>query len=126
MANAHGVSVESALLDLASLSSVRKSAAQLLERHPRLDVLLCNAGMWSRATSSLDLTEDGQEQTLQVGTHNPKFPFTSFLTLRCKAANVSSFASANQHKEIGASNPFGKLVLRTYAILPRVQVLACP
>ncbi|GIL76763.1 hypothetical protein Vretifemale_6353 [Volvox reticuliferus] len=68
IAKASGTSVESALLDLASLASVRKGAAQILESHPRLDVLLCNAGLLSRSSSAdpLERSEDGQELTLQV------------------------------------------------------------
>ncbi|GLC36131.1 hypothetical protein PLESTB_001377100 [Pleodorina starrii] len=68
VAKANGASVESALLDLSSFSSVRRGAAQLLSRHPKLDVLLCNAGVWSRDAGStpLERTEDGQEVTLQV------------------------------------------------------------
>ncbi|EFJ43754.1 hypothetical protein VOLCADRAFT_121393 [Volvox carteri f. nagariensis] len=68
VAEASGATVKSALINLASLSSVRTGAAQLLKEHPRLDVLCCNAGMLCRADSSapLERTEDGQEQTLQV------------------------------------------------------------
>ena len=45
-------------LDLASLESVRKASELFLAEHPRLDVLINNAGCYS---DRLELTEDGYE-----------------------------------------------------------------
>jgi NAD(P)-dependent dehydrogenase (short-subunit alcohol dehydrogenase family) len=42
-----GGEVETALVDLASRSSIRAFAGALAARHPRLDVLVNNAGIWS-------------------------------------------------------------------------------
>ncbi|GFR48651.1 hypothetical protein Agub_g10605 [Astrephomene gubernaculifera] len=68
VAKASGVSVDSALMDLTSFASVRDGAAKLLARHPRLDVMVCNAGVMSgtRGFAAPQLTADGYETTLQV------------------------------------------------------------
>ncbi|KAG2494213.1 hypothetical protein HYH03_007569 [Edaphochlamys debaryana] len=63
-----GATVEWLPLDLASLGSVRACAAEYLKRHPRLDVLLCNAGLMPGAAvgGPVRRTGDGQEEALQV------------------------------------------------------------
>lgn len=50
-------------LDLASLASVRAAAAELLERYPRINVLINNAG---GVLSERQETEDGLEKTFAV------------------------------------------------------------
>lgn len=50
-------------LDLASLKSVREAAAELKRRHPALNVLVNNAGLWSRRRRE---TVDGLESTFAV------------------------------------------------------------
>jgi NAD(P)-dependent dehydrogenase (short-subunit alcohol dehydrogenase family) len=82
-------------LDLASLASVRRFAAEILDRYERLDVLLNNAGLiQSRRTE----TEDGFETTLGVN-HLGHFALTNLLLDRLRAnpggarvVNVSSHA----------------------------------
>jgi NAD(P)-dependent dehydrogenase (short-subunit alcohol dehydrogenase family) len=62
-------------LDLASLASVRKAAAELTERYPRLDLLINNAGVM---TPPYGRTEDGFET--QIGTnHLGHFAFTGLV-----------------------------------------------
>jgi NAD(P)-dependent dehydrogenase (short-subunit alcohol dehydrogenase family) len=62
-------------LDLASLASVRKAAAELMERYPRLDLLINNAGVM---TPPYGRTEDGFE--MQIGTnHLGHFAFTGLV-----------------------------------------------
>jgi NAD(P)-dependent dehydrogenase (short-subunit alcohol dehydrogenase family) len=62
-------------LDLASLASVRKAAAELAERYPRLDLLINNAGVM---TPPYGRTEDGFE--MQIGTnHLGHFAFTGLV-----------------------------------------------
>jgi NAD(P)-dependent dehydrogenase (short-subunit alcohol dehydrogenase family) len=69
---------ETVRLDLASLASVRKAAAELAERYPRLDLLINNAGVM---TPPYGQTEDGFE--LQFGTnHLGHFAFTGLLLER--------------------------------------------
>jgi len=50
-------------LDLASLTSVRKFAAGILESESRLDILINNAGVAGQAEKQL--TEDGLEYRMQ-------------------------------------------------------------
>ncbi len=57
--------VELLALDLADLSAVERAAGEALERHPRLDVLVNNAGVMA---TPLRRTADGFE--LQLGTNH--------------------------------------------------------
>jgi NAD(P)-dependent dehydrogenase (short-subunit alcohol dehydrogenase family) len=67
--------VQTADLDLASLESVRKAAAELTARLPRIDLLINNAGVM---TPPYGLTKDGYE--LQFGTnHLGHFALTGLL-----------------------------------------------
>jgi len=80
-------------LDLASFASIRAAADEFLAEHPKLDVLINNAGCY---TDSLELTEDGYE--LQFGVnHLGHFLLTMALmpAIRCcrlcsRVINVSS------------------------------------
>ena len=68
-------SAEVAELDLASLASVRAFAARTADRHPRLDLLVNNAGVMATPP---ERTADGFE--LQVGTnHLGHFALTGLL-----------------------------------------------
>jgi NAD(P)-dependent dehydrogenase (short-subunit alcohol dehydrogenase family) len=70
-----GARVETLRLDLASLASVREAAEELAARHPRLDLLINNAGVMMTPHRS---TEDGFE--LQLGTnHLGHFAFTGLV-----------------------------------------------
>ena len=82
-------------LDLASLDSVRKFAAKILEEEPRVDILINNAGVMM--IQKRQLTKDGFE--MQFGTnHLGHFLLTNLLLDRIKEApsarivNVSSIA----------------------------------
>lgn len=87
-------------LDLASFSSIRAAADEFLAEHPKLDVLINNAGCY---TDSLELTEDGYE--LQFGVnHLGHFLLTMALmpAIRCcrhcsRVINISS----SLHKKAG-------------------------
>jgi len=87
-------SFEGISFDLGSLASIRKGAAQLLEGHDRLDVLVNNAGIFS---SERVLTGDGIEATFAVN-HVGPFLLTALLAPLLAAAppariiNVSSVA----------------------------------
>jgi retinol dehydrogenase 12 len=68
--------------DFASLSQVRRLAGDLLERHPRIDVLVNNAGLVAGRRS---LTEDGYETTFAVN-HLAPFLLTNMLLERLIAS----------------------------------------
>ena len=70
-----GARIEELSLDLASLVSVRAAAAELRSRHPRIDVLINNAGvMWAPK----GMTGDGLE--IHFGTnHIGHFAFTGLV-----------------------------------------------
>ena len=69
------VPVESVTCDFAELTNVRELAAGLLDRHPRIDVLVSNAGtVFDKRT----VTVDGHEATLAVN-HLGGFLLTELL-----------------------------------------------
>lgn len=84
-----GARVEVQALDLASLASVRRAAADLLARFDRLDLLLNNAGVM---VPPYGKTEDGFE--LQIGTnHFGPFALTGLLLERLLATPGSRVAT---------------------------------
>jgi NAD(P)-dependent dehydrogenase (short-subunit alcohol dehydrogenase family) len=70
--------VELSLFDLADLASVRTGAADLLDRCPRIDVLLNNAGL---ILSERTLSTDGYEATFAIN-HLGPFLLTDLLRQR--------------------------------------------
>jgi NAD(P)-dependent dehydrogenase (short-subunit alcohol dehydrogenase family) len=86
--------VELSVFDLADLSSVRAGAADLLERCPRIDVLLNNAGL---ILSDRQLSADGYEATFAIN-HLGPFLLTDLLLDRlrdsapARIVNVASTA----------------------------------
>ncbi len=86
--------VELSLFDLADLSSVRTGAADLLERCPRIDVLLNNAGL---ILTERTLSADGYEATFAIN-HLGPFLLTELLRQRLidsapsRIVNVASTA----------------------------------
>ena len=89
-----GGSAEVMMLDLQSFGSVRKFAATLAAKYPKLDILVNNAGV---AFQPKQMTEDGQEQVMQVN-HLSPFLLTNLLLDMLNAAgkarviNLSSLA----------------------------------
>jgi NAD(P)-dependent dehydrogenase (short-subunit alcohol dehydrogenase family) len=77
--------VELSLFDLADLSSIRAGAGDLLERCPRIDVLLNNAGL---ILSDRQVSADGYEATLAIN-HLGPFLLTDLLLDRLKASAPS-------------------------------------
>jgi NAD(P)-dependent dehydrogenase (short-subunit alcohol dehydrogenase family) len=100
---APGADVSIVDLDLASLASVHRAAAEISSRHPRLDLLINNAGVMMTPFAH---TEDGFE--LQVGTnHLGHFALTGLLLDRLLAVpgsrivTVSSFAHRQGRLDLG-------------------------
>ncbi|GAA4918687.1 NAD(P)-dependent dehydrogenase (short-subunit alcohol dehydrogenase family) [Stackebrandtia albiflava] len=92
----HPGTAEITVVDLADLASVRTAATELTRRHPRIDLLVNNAGvMWTPRTRTVDGFE------LQFGTnHLGHFALTGLLleTLRTHAeARIVTVSSLAHH-----------------------------
>lgn len=111
--------VEVRELDLARLESVRSFAKSFLADHPRLDVLILNAGL---TTAKREVTEDGFEMHFQVN-HLAHFLLTHLLRERLiesAPARVVVVASS-AHRQAGKldfddlQSEKGFIGLRVYA-----------
>jgi NAD(P)-dependent dehydrogenase (short-subunit alcohol dehydrogenase family) len=104
--------LETVVMDLASLASVREAAAEVLERFPRIDLLIDNAGVMA---CPLARTEDGFE--LQFGTnHLGHFLFTALLApalIAAAPARVVVLSSA-AHKRSGVDFDDPNFLRRDY------------
>jgi NAD(P)-dependent dehydrogenase (short-subunit alcohol dehydrogenase family) len=74
-AEAKGAKVDTAIADFTSLKQVREMAHAVVQKHPSIDVLLNNAGVYAKQRK---LTEDGFEQTVGVN-HFAHFVLTHLL-----------------------------------------------
>jgi NAD(P)-dependent dehydrogenase (short-subunit alcohol dehydrogenase family) len=105
-ADAPGATVTVQELDLSSLGSVRAAAAELRAGHPRIDLLICNAGVMYPPKQT---TKDGFE--LQFGTnHLGHFALTGLLLeqmLPVPGSRVVSVSSVGHR--IRAAINFGDL-----------------
>jgi NAD(P)-dependent dehydrogenase (short-subunit alcohol dehydrogenase family) len=100
-------SIELVVFDLGDFSSVRKGAAEILERCPKLDVLVNNAGL---ILTDRTETVDGLEATLAIN-HLGPFLLTNLLldrlieTAPARIVNVASTA----HNQARKGMPFDDL-----------------
>lgn len=91
---ARELGAEGVVFDLASFEAIRRGAAELARRFPRIDVLVNNAGVYANRFSR---TEDGHETTWQVN-HLAPFLLTRLLlggplsSAGVRIVNVSSVA----------------------------------
>lgn len=85
LARAHGVGVDIVVADFEELPSVRAAAAELLARHPRIDVLVNSVGLHSTV---LRTTPAGMDAVFCVN-HLAPFLFTHLLLERLKASSPS-------------------------------------
>ncbi|XP_057370183.1 retinol dehydrogenase 13-like isoform X1 [Daphnia carinata] len=117
-------------LDLASLKSVRKFAAEILKSEPRLDILINNAGC---ATIEKKLTEDGLEYQMQSN-HFGHFLLTNLLlgliikTGTARIINVSSEAHRmpnrlNLDDLTFDRDPADSKILRIYGVTKLCNIL---
>jgi len=106
-----GVEVDVLLADLASQASVRGLAAEVLARHPRLDVLVDNAGAMF---ATRQVTGDGVEATWAVN-HLAPFLLTTLLLDRLKESAPARIVVTASDAHRGARIPFDDLqALRSY------------
>ena len=101
-----GASLELRPLDLASLASVAEAAAAILADHPRIDLLVNNAGVMGISERR---TDDGFEMQLAVN-HLGHFALTARLVealLRSGDARVVSVTSTGRHtgRPLDPDNP---------------------
>jgi NAD(P)-dependent dehydrogenase (short-subunit alcohol dehydrogenase family) len=102
-----GGSVELSVFDLAELSSVRRGAAELLERCPRVDVLINNAGLILTERAE---TVDGYEATFAIN-HLGPFLLTNLLLdrlMESRPARIINVASV-AHSQAKGGIPFDDL-----------------
>jgi NAD(P)-dependent dehydrogenase (short-subunit alcohol dehydrogenase family) len=90
--------VTSALADFASLAAVRRLAETILAAHPRIDVLVNNAGLIS---PRLQLSEDGYEMTIAVN-HLAPFLLTNLLLDRLRASAPARIVTVASQAHRGA------------------------
>jgi retinol dehydrogenase 12 len=90
--------VTSALADFASLAAVRRLAETILPTHPRIDVLVNNAGLIS---PRFQLSEDGYEMTVAVN-HLAPFLLTNLLLDRLRASAPARIVTVASQAHRGA------------------------
>jgi NAD(P)-dependent dehydrogenase (short-subunit alcohol dehydrogenase family) len=88
--------------DLASQASIRALARALLDRHPRIDVLINNAGAVNRTRR---LTVDGIELTWAVN-HLAPFLLTALLLDRLRESAPARIITTSSDAHRGARIPF--------------------
>ena len=91
--------------DLSSQASVRRLAADLLERYDRIQVLINNAGAINRERR---ITEDGVELTWAVN-HLAPFLLTTLLLDRLRASAPARVITTSSGAHRGARIPFDDL-----------------
>ena len=100
-----GATVATFVADLSSQASVRALAAEVLACHPRLDVLVNNAGAMH---GTRQLTKDGIELTWAVN-HLAPFLLTTLLLDRLKASAPARIITTASGAHQGARIPFEDL-----------------
>ena len=100
-----GATVVTFVSDLSSQASVRRLAAEVLARYPRVDVLVNNAGAVYRGRQ---LTTDGIELTWAVN-HLAPFLLTTLLLDRLKESAPARIITTASEAHQGAHIPFSDL-----------------
>jgi retinol dehydrogenase-14 len=118
--------VEPVVADFASLEQVRGLASLVLERHPRLDVLVNNAGVYLRRRRT---TVDGFEATFQVN-YLAGFLLTLLLLDALRAAAPARIVTVSSAVHVRAGLDLDRLPAgglwssgRAYAVSKLCQVL---
>ena len=105
-----GATVATFVSDLSSPASVRRLAAEVLARYPRLDVLVNNAGAVYRGRQ---LTTDGIELTWAVN-HLAPYLLTTLLLDRLKDSAPARIITTASEAHQGAHIPFSDLNAERY------------
>lgn len=93
--SAGGGTVDAFVADLSSQSEVRRLAAEVLERLPRLDVLVNNAGgYWN----TRHVTDDGLEHTFALN-HLAPFLLTNLLLVRLAQARAARVVTVSSNAQ---------------------------
>jgi NAD(P)-dependent dehydrogenase (short-subunit alcohol dehydrogenase family) len=100
-----GTSVDLLMADLAAQVAVRRLAAQVLERYPRLDVLVNNAGA---VYMKRQVSPDGIELTWALN-HLAPFLLTALLLERIQASAPARIVTTSSDAHKGAHIPFDDL-----------------
>jgi NAD(P)-dependent dehydrogenase (short-subunit alcohol dehydrogenase family) len=100
-----GATVATFIADLSSQASVRRLAAEVLARYPRLDVLVNNAGAMYGTRQS---TKDGIELTWAVN-HLAPFLLSKLLLHRLKKSAPARIITTASQAHQGAHIPFDDL-----------------
>jgi len=95
-------------LDLAALESVRAAAAEITDRHPRIDLLVNNAAAWSARRAE---TRDGFELQLGVN-HLGHFAFTGLVLGRMLSAPGSRVVTVSSVSHRGGRLDLADLPMR--------------
>jgi NAD(P)-dependent dehydrogenase (short-subunit alcohol dehydrogenase family) len=104
-AAAGGATVGTFIADLSSPAAVRKLAAEVLARYPRLDILVNNAGAMY---TTRQLSDDGIELTWALN-HLAPFLLTTLLLDRLTASAPSRIITTASEAHQGADIPFDDL-----------------
>jgi NAD(P)-dependent dehydrogenase (short-subunit alcohol dehydrogenase family) len=99
---AGGSKVDVLHADLSSLESVRALATGALDRYPRIEVLVNNAGAWF---TTREVTADGIEQTWALN-HLAPFLLTTLLLDRIKASAPARIITTTSDAHKGKLIPF--------------------
>src|SRR5207237_10617270 len=100
-------SIELVQGDMSSFESIRRAAAEVLDRYPRLDVFISNAGVF-RARSHE--TADGLEEGFAVN-HLAPFLLTNLLLERLRASGPARIVVVASDAHKGALLDFDALLL---------------
>ena len=104
-AAARGATVATFIADLSSQASVRRLAAEVVSRYPKLDVLVNNAGAMY---GTRQLTKDGIERTWSVN-HLAPFLLSKLLLHRLKESAPARIITTASQAHQGAHIPFDDL-----------------
>jgi NAD(P)-dependent dehydrogenase (short-subunit alcohol dehydrogenase family) len=102
---APGLDLETVTADLASLDQVRRMAAEVTARFPKLDALINNAGVM---TVRRRVSSDGFELTFVVN-HLAHFLLTNLLLDKLKAARAARVVTVSSNVHRSARLDFGDL-----------------